>query len=191
MEVRLKKNQCLFSEGQFVDAFYVVAFGKMKIFRLTAQGEESIIHIHADGDSIAEAAIFDDERYPANGVAIEESLLVKIPSDKFKKMIKSNPDLSFKIMSAYAKRIRLLNKKIQHLTLFDIKARLANFLLLNCDNGIVILNVSKKDLAADLGTIPETLSRSLAYFKNNKIIEVQKDRIIIKNTVELKKMIPL
>lgn len=188
-QVKIAKGAALFDEGQFVDAFYILAFGKVKLFRLSPTGDENIIHIQSDGELIAEAAIFDDERYPANSVAIEESLLVKVPAEQFEAMLKNNPELCFKIMSSYAKRLRLLTKKIQDLTANDIKGRLANFLLSQSYKDTVTLNIPKKELAASLGTIPETLSRTLQFFKKNGLIEENKDQIIIKNPQALRDLV--
>ncbi len=188
-QVKIAKGAALFDEGQFVDAFYILAFGKVKLFRLSPTGDENIIHIQSDSELIAEAAIFDDERYPANSVAIEESLLVKVPAEQFKAMLKNNPELCFKIMSSYAKRLRLLTKKIQDLTANDIKGRLANFLLSQSYKDTVTLNIPKKELAASLGTIPETLSRTLQFFKKNGLIEENKDQIIIKNPQALRDLV--
>jgi len=186
---KILKDELLFSKGQIVDSFYIVAYGKIKIFRLSPNGDENLIHIQREGDLIAEAAIFDDERYPANAQALEESLLVKISADHFKNILKTNPHLCFKIMSAYAKRLRLFAKKIQDLSLNDIKGRLANFLLTESEKNIVTLSMSKKDLASSLGTIPETLSRTLLFFKKNNLIEEVDGKIIIKKSQELKDFI--
>lgn len=188
-QVKLPKGSTLFDEGQFVDSFYILAFGRIKLFRLSPTGDENIIHIQGDGDLIAEAAIFDDERYPANSVAIEECLLVKVPSEQFKRMLKNNPELCFKIMSAYAKRLRFLTKKIQDLTANDIKGRLANYLITHSYKNAVTLNIPKKELAASLGTIPETLSRTLQFFKKNGLIEENKEQILIKNPQALKDLV--
>lgn len=188
-QVKLQKGGTLFNEGQFVDSFYILAFGKIKIFRLSPMGDENIIHVQTDGDLIAEAAIFDDERYPANAQANEESLLVKISADHFKTYLKNNPNLCFKIMSAYAKRLRFFTKKIQELTLNDIKGRLASFLLSQSYKNTVTLEMTKKDLASSLGTIPETLSRTLQYLKKNGLIEENKDQITIINPQGLKDLV--
>ncbi len=188
-QLKLSKGDTLFNEGQFVDSFYIIAFGKIKIFRLSPTGDENIIHIQTDGDLIAEAAIFDDERYPANAQSSDETLLVKVSADHFKNLLKNNPELCFKIMSAYAKRLRFFAKKIQELTLNDIKGRLANFLIGNNYKNTVTLTMAKKDLASSLGTIPETLSRTLQYFKKNGLIEENKDQIILKNLQGLKDLV--
>lgn len=188
-QLKLSKGDTLFNEGQFVDSFYIIAFGKIKIFRLSPTGDENIIHIQTDGELIAEAAIFDDERYPANAQASDETLLVKVSADHFKNLLKNNPELCFKIMSAYAKRLRFFAKKIQELTLNDIKGRLANFLIGHSYKNTVTLTMAKKDLASSLGTIPETLSRTLQYFKKNGLIEENKDQIILKNLQGLKDLV--
>ena len=92
-------------------------------------------------------------------------------------------------MSSYAKRLRLLTKKIQDLTANDIKGRLENYLLSQSYKTAVTLNIPKKELAASLGTIPETLSRTLQYFKKHGLIEENKDQIVIKNPQALRDLV--
>lgn len=192
-EKEIKKGEHLFSELQPATAFFIVVSGSVKIYKLSAEGGEQILHVQRAGDLVAEAIIFDFETYPAFCQALEDTLLLRFSKEGFLNMLRHFPEISFKIMSAYSRRLRHLVAKIEELSLHDIKSRLANYLLNNYvisnNQCIVRLSLTKKDLAAILGTIPETLSRTLNYLKREKLISEEKSNIIILNLKKLKSII--
>jgi CRP-like cAMP-binding protein len=190
---KVKKTELLFSEAQPATAFFIVVSGKVKIYKLSSDGSEQILHIQEPGDLVAEAIIFDFDTYPAFCEALEDTVLIRLSKPEFLKLLGHFPDITFKIMSAYSRRLRLLLAKIEELSLHDIKSRLANYLLSNSiiknKRCIVRLSLTKKDLASMLGTIPETLSRTLNFFKREKLISEEKNQIIIFNKTKLKSFI--
>jgi CRP/FNR family transcriptional regulator len=179
---KFRKGEQVFSEGMDANAFFIVMSGKVKIYKVSPDGKEHILHIQATGDLVAEAAIFDSKLYPASCMAIDESMLIRISREGFLHIIRSRPDLSLKMMSGYSRRLRQFVAKIEELSLKDIKTRLATYILENSsvEKGVTVchLRYSKKELSALLGTIPETLSRALAYLKQKKFI-IEKDSTII------------
>jgi len=179
---KVAKGEQIFSEGLDASAFFIVVSGKVKIYKVSPDGKEHTLHIHGHGDLVAEAAIFDSMVYPASCMALEDSTLIRISRKGFLNLIKRHPELALKMMSSYSKRLRQFVTKIEELSLKDIKSRLASYLLENStiENGTTIcrLKYSKKELSSLLGTIPETLSRSFAFLKQNKLI-VEKDNLII------------
>jgi len=180
---KVQKGEQIFSERSDATAFFIIISGKVKIYKLSPDGKEHTLHIHGPGDLVAEAAIFDSMRYPASCIAMEDSQLVRISRDGFLALIKSHPELALKMMSGYSKRLRQFVAKIEELSLKDIKSRLAGYLLENSSekSGVVTCRLvySKKELASFLGTIPETLSRALAFLKQKKLITEKDNTIII------------
>jgi CRP/FNR family transcriptional regulator, dissimilatory nitrate respiration regulator len=185
------KGEQIFSEGLEATAFFIVVSGKVKIFKLSPDGKEYTLHIHGSGDPVAEAAIFDAGTYPASCTALEDTTLVRISRAGFLDLIKKYPELSLKIMSGYSKRLRQFVAKIEELTGRDVKSRLARYLLENSvvENGRTVCHLkhSKKELSSLLGTIPETLSRTLAFFKQQKLITEEDNAILIFEPENLKK----
>jgi CRP/FNR family transcriptional regulator len=186
----LAKGDLLFSDEQKASAFFVIIAGSIKIYKLSAEGNEHIIHVQKPGDLVAEAAIFDKETYPAFGEALEATTLIRISKENFITLLCRNPEMTIKILAAYSRRLRFLVGRLEELSLHDIKSRVAKYILLNCRliNGQYIcqLDFSKKDFAALLGTIPETLSRTLGLFKKQKILSEKGDKIIILDIGKLK-----
>ena len=185
-----RKGEHLFSDGQRATAFFIIVSGKVKLYKLSADGNEQILHIQTPGDLVAEAIIFDFETYPAYCQALEDTTLIRLPKSEFIKLLEHFPGICFKIMSAYSRRLRHLVALIEELSLHDIKSRLAKYLIQNSrkenNQRFCELMLSKKDLASVLGTIPETLSRTLNYFKKEKIIAEKKNDIIILDLSKLK-----
>jgi CRP-like cAMP-binding protein len=179
---KVGRGEQIFSEGIDATAFFIVVSGKIKIYKLSPDGKEYTLHIHGPGDLVAEAAIFDSMVYPASCMALEDTTLVRMSRKEFLNLIKEHPELSLKMMSGYSKRLRQFVAKIEELSLKDIKSRLAGYLIENSsvENGVAVchLSYSKKELSSLLGTIPETLSRALAFLKQKKLI-IEKDNTII------------
>ena len=179
---KVNKGEQIFSEGLEATAFFIIASGKVKVYKLSPDGKEHTLHIHGQGDLVAEAAIFDSMVYPASCMALENTTLVRISREGFLNLIRAHPELSLKMMSGYSKRLRQFVAKIEELSLKDIKSRLAGYILENSiiENSVSVcrLDYSKKELASMLGTIPETLSRALAFLKQKNLI-IEKDNTII------------
>ncbi|NWF75864.1 MAG: Crp/Fnr family transcriptional regulator [Nitrospirae bacterium] len=186
----VQKGEQIFLEGAEATAFFIVVSGKVKIYKLSPDGKEHTLHIQVPGDLVAEAAIFDSMVYPASCVAIENSTLIRVPKEGLNKLIKKHPEVALKMMSGYSRRLRQFVAKIEELSLKDIKTRLADYLLKNStlENGITLcrLTYSKKELASVLGTIPETLSRALAFLKQKNLIIEENNTIIIPDPEKLR-----
>ena len=178
---KVGRGEQIFSEGIDATAFFIVVSGKVKIYKLSPDGKEYTLHIHGPGDLVAEAAIFDSMVYPASCMALEDTTLMRVSREGFLNIIRAQPELSLKMMSGYSKRLRQFVAKIEELSLKDIKSRLAGYLIENSsvENGVAVchLSYSKKELSSLLGTIPETLSRALAFLKQKKLI-IEKDNTI-------------
>jgi CRP-like cAMP-binding protein len=188
---KVQKGEQIFLEGLESTAFFIIVTGKVKIYRLSPEGKEYSLHIHGQGDLVAEAAIFDSMVYPASCMALEETNLVRVSREGFFHLIKTHPELSLKMMSAYSKRLRQFVAQIEELASKDIKSRLAGHLLRNSvvrkGETVCQLTYSKKELSSLLGTIPETLSRALAFLKQNELILERDNMIIIPDPDKLRK----
>ena len=186
---KLGRNDLLFSEGEKAAAFFYVLEGKLKVFKISPDGQEHTFAIQNAGDLVAEAAIFDKETYPAYCQALSNSILMRIPKHDFIDLVMRHPEVGLKMMNAYAKRLRQFVVMVEELSLRDIKARLARYIVENMQNvdgkKICKINITKKELANVLGTIPESLSRTIRYFKKENIITEEKRLIEV---IDLKKL---
>jgi CRP/FNR family transcriptional regulator len=186
-EIRLKKGQTVFCDGEQADAFFVVLEGCFKIFKVSPRGEERTLHIQQPGDLLAEAAVFDQGTYPASCQSLDrDGRLLRVPQDEFVALLTRRPAVGLKLLAGYSRRLRGFVTMIEDLTLRNIRERLARYLLEVGKGGETVhLPISKKELASLLGTIPETLSRALAHFRAEGILEEEGDTLFLRKPEKL------
>ncbi len=166
VDQEIKRNQPIFSEGDEAKGLYIVVSGRVKVFKLSFDGKEQILHILGAGEPFAEVAVFTGSSYPASSMTMEKSRLFFIPRQPFYDLIGRNPSLAMMMLATLSHRLRQFSNMIESLSLKEVPGRLATHLLLLSDQDggqeAVRLPIAKTQLAAYLGTIPETLSRILA-----------------------------
>jgi CRP/FNR family transcriptional regulator, dissimilatory nitrate respiration regulator len=184
-----RKGEIIFTENQEGAGFYVVASGMVKVFKVSMEGKEQILHIFGPGEPIGEVPVFTDKAYPANAEAIAESHLLFFPKSAFVNLIAKNPSLSLRMLAVLSMRLRQFTVQIENLSLKEVPGRLAGYLLyLAEENQIqdrVELTISKGHLASLLGTIPETLSRVFGKMSRDNIIAVKGRDIRLLDTEKL------
>lgn len=193
---RVGKKEILFSDGEEAKGFYVILSGKVKLYKISPDGREQILHVVSAPDAFAEAALFLEGSYPAFAEALADSQLLFFPKRDFIQLIERNPQLSINMIVSLSHFLRKFASLIEELSLKEVSARVAKYLidlsLKSAKEGKnpkeVDLDLSKTQLASKLGTISETLSRSLAKMKARRIIDVKKNRILILNREALEEL---
>lgn len=189
---RFNKGEIIFSEGDEADGFYVVVEGVVKIFKLSVEGKEQILHIFEPAEPFGEVPVFAGKHFPAHAEAIAESRVLFFPREAFVDLIKQIPSLALNMLATLSMRLRQFTVKIEDLSLKEVPGRLAAYLLYLSDEkkgaGSVDLSISKQQLASLLGTIPETLSRILARMTKDGFIEMDGRHITIKNRSGLEEL---
>ena len=183
VETGFKRGQNIFSEGDDGTGFYVVATGRVKIFKLSPEGREQILHIFGPGEIFGEVPVFSGERFPANAEAMEESRIYYFPRDSLIAVIERNPSIALNMLAELSMRLRRFTSLIDDLSLKEVPGRLAAHLLYLSEqkegSSELELNITKGQLASLLGTIPETLSRILTKMGGQGLIESNGPRIKI------------
>jgi CRP/FNR family transcriptional regulator len=190
------KRRLIFSEGKEATGFYVVATGQVKLYKISPEGKEQILRIISQGETFAEAIMFSGGRYPAFAEAISNCQLIYFPKAEFLQLIKQNPQLSINMLATLAKLLQKFNRLVEELSLKDVSSRLAKYLVelssqvgRQTGQGIELkLDTSKTQLAAELGTISETLSRTLRKLREAQIIMTEGNKIIILDPASLEEM---
>lgn len=182
-EKRYSKGNILFEEGTKAVGFFVVATGKVKVYKLSSEGKERVLHVVQPGGSFADAAIFADGCYPAFAETIAESTLLFFPKMDFLDLLHNHSQLSINMIAGLSRYLRQFTVQIEDLTFRDVPARLARYLLeLSGRSGkTVTLPLSKSQLASNLGTTSETLSRTLRKLIDEELVQVQGKAIEILN----------
>ena len=183
VDQHFSKGRHIFSEGDEGAGFYVVISGRVKVFKVSLEGKEQILHIFGPGEPFGEVPVFSGEHFPANAEALEESRIFFFPRAAFVGLIKKNPDVALKMLAVLSKRLRRFAALIEDLSLKEVPGRLAVYLLYLSDRRQggqdLLLDISKAQLAAWLGTIPETLSRILRRMSDAGLIETEGRKIRI------------
>ncbi len=183
VEKNYSKGKALFFEGDEGDGFYVVAQGKIKIFKVSSEGKEHILHIFGPGEPFAEVPIFYGQPFPANATTLVKSKLLFFPRQQFIDLVTDTPALVLNMLAVLSKRLRIFATKIEYLSLKEVPARIASYLLYLAEeqNNLekVQLDIPKGQLASLLGTIPETLSRIFFKMTSQGLIQVQGRTILL------------
>ncbi|MEZ4484176.1 MAG: Crp/Fnr family transcriptional regulator [Syntrophotaleaceae bacterium] len=177
----IPKGTILFTEGEQARGFYVPVSGKVKIYKVTPEGRERVLRIAEPGRTFAEAAIFDLGTYPANAATLEKSVLLFFPKQEVLKLLRSNQQLAINMIGGISRLLREFMDQMESITFRDVPARLARYLLDLAEVGRqqVELPLSKTQLAVNLGTVSETLSRTFRKMVDDGLIRMQSRTIDI------------
>jgi len=200
------KGEIIFLDTEPYQGFCGIIEGMVKIYKISKEGREHIIHLEHTGSTFAEIPMFEKYLenkvseccYPANAMAIEDgTVILKIPYRPFLELLEKNSKIGMKLLCSFSKRLKFLNSHIESLTLDDVTKRLSKYLINKIDKKLngnlnenkIELNISRYDLASHLGTIIETLSRAFRKLQSEELIEVSGKIITVKNLPALKKSI--
>ena len=187
----LEKDEYLFHEGDVARGFYVVQRGAVNVHRVNASGKEQIIHIFRTGDSFAEVALAAPTGYPADARALEATQVLLVQKDGILALLKRQPELALRMLGSMSSHLRVLVGQLEDLTLKDVETRLANWLVKRCPNPQsespvkIELPMTKRVLAAELGTVSETFSRTLAKFREQKLLVVKGKTVTVLSPAKL------
>ncbi len=193
---QVEKGEILFSDCEEANGFYAVLSGKVKLYKVSSEGKEQIVHVISSLDAFGEASLFLKGSHPFYAETLNDCQLVFFPKREFLRVIKKNSRLSANMtvtLSHYVKRFASL---IEDLSLKEVPSRIARYLLdLSLKQSKeakspedIEFDLSRSQLASRLGTIRETLSKNLAKMKANGIIDVKRNRILILNREALEKL---
>ena len=175
----LEKDDYLFREGDPAHGFYVVQKGAVNVHRVNPMGKEQVIRIFRTGESFAEVTLATEAGYPADARAVESSQVLLVQKPGFLGLLRRQPDLALRMLAGMSLHLRTLVGQLEDLTLKDVETRLANWLLKRCPDSCshqpvaIELKTTKRVLAAELGTVSETLSRTLAKFRAQNLVRVK------------------
>ena len=183
IEKKYQRGESIFFEGDPGNGFYMVSEGRVKIFKMSLNGKEHILHIFGEGEPFGEVPVFHGQPFPASAEAMVKSSVLFFPRDRFVQLVHKTPSIALNMLAVLSMRLRRFASQIENLSLKEVPARLADYLLYLLEEqgreDSVELEISKGQLASLLGTIPETLSRIFAKMTEEGLIEVVGRRINI------------
>jgi CRP/FNR family transcriptional regulator len=176
---RIDKKAVLFNEGDPGYALYYCIKGNIQLSKFDKSGKETVIKIIKEGEMFGEVVLFEQDRYPVSARSLSQSDLLLIPKSEFYGLLEDS-EFRNQFISVLIKKQRYLVEKIKSITAADIENRIYRFLKDQYgDEELIMPQISKKDVAAAIGTAPETLSRVLLRLKTENKLEWDFDHIRI------------
>ncbi len=181
----LANGEYLFREGSASEGFYIMQRGAVNVHRVSAHGKEQVISVFRTGQSFAEAALASAGGYPADARAIEQATVLLVPKADILGLLRKRPELALRMLGSMSQHLRVLVGLLDDLALKDVETRLANWLLKRCPRPLpesaveFQIDGSKRVLAAEIGTVSETLSRTFAAFREKGLIRVTGRKITV------------
>ncbi len=183
--MNFNRGEMIFQEGDKGNGIYIVATGKIKVFKLSLDGREQILHIYGPGHTFGEVPVFQGKSFPASAMTLEPSDIVFLPRDRFVALIAATPALGMNMLADLSRRLRDFTVQIEALSLKEVPARLAAYILTlskeQKNRSKVRLPISKAQLSNLIGTTPETVSRMFKKMGDAGLIQVQTRTIQIKD----------
>jgi CRP/FNR family transcriptional regulator len=179
----------VFSEGEPCAGLFVVESGSVRIFKSSAAGREQVLSIEGPGGSIAELPVFDGGNYPASVIAIEETMLLFVSRQDFQALCLAHPQVSLKVLKVVGGRLRRLVGIIEELSFTTVRHRLGAYLLRMAKQegrrvaqGVEItLPTNNQELAAQIGTVRELVSRNLSRFQAEGLISIDGRTLVLRD----------
>ncbi|MBN2373279.1 Crp/Fnr family transcriptional regulator [bacterium] len=177
-----QKDESIFFEGRESTGFFIVISGRIKIYKISPEGKEQILHFFGPGEPFGEAPAFTGDPFPAYAEAIEDTDVIFLPKNEFVSLIKKDPSLALNMLVILSHRLQKFTNIIENLSLKEVPGRLAAYIIYSGGNendaSEFSLDISKGQLASLLGTIPETLSRILTKMVKQGLIDSDGRRFI-------------
>ncbi|GFO56601.1 CarD family transcriptional regulator [Geomonas sp. Red276] len=190
------KGETLFTEGEKAEGFYLLASGGIKLCKISPDGREKVLHLVHPVETFAEAAFFGDGSYPAEARGVEKGEVLFFPRGAFMGLLERNPRFSLNLIASLSVLLRRFARQIEELSFADAPSRLASYLLDLAarkstsfqGKTYLELDMKKGELASRLGTVSETLSRTFRKLKDDGVIEVDGNKVVILNAEMLKRV---
>jgi len=186
---RFARNTVLFIQDDPATRVFVILDGWVKLFRETSEGNESIIAILSKGESFAEAAFFQRGTYPVSAMAVEDSRLLILSAEHFRRRLRVDGHFAQNLISTMARHMLGLMRQVEQLAAKSSAERLAEFVVGLCPPGaeaaIVALPLDKALIAGRLGMQPETFSRALKKLARLGVVS-RRDEISVPDVAALR-----
>lgn len=182
-------GQIVFSEGEPCTGMYVVESGHIRIFKSSASGREQVLSVDGPGSSVAELPVFDGGNYPASVAAVEDSTLLFVSKQDFQSLCLTHPQVALKVLRIVGARLRRLVGIIEELSFTTVRHRLVSLLVRMAQKAgadqkgakEITLPANNQELAAQIGTVRELVSRNLSRLQAEGLIQIDGRSVVIPN----------
>lgn len=192
---KFNAGEMIFSEGDSCPGLWVIESGQVRIFKSSASGREQVLALEGPGSSVAELPVFDGGNYPASAAAVMDSTLLFVSKEDFRLLCLKQPEVALKVLRVAGRRLRRLVGIIEELSFSTVRHRLVSLLLRlarhaeGTPRGIiqVTLPASQQELASQIGTVRELVSRGLSRLQAGGMIQIDGRKVTILDLKALEK----
>ena len=186
VERRFAGDEMLFWEGEECAGIFLIVEGTVKIFKTSAGGREMMLALEAAPSTVAELPLFDGGPYPASVRAVGPVVTLFVNKNDFQQVCRQYPDVALKLLAVVGRRLRHLVGLVEAMTFGSVTQRLARMLLdASKQDEEFDLPLTHQELASRLGTVREVVSRNLARFRAEGLIQVQGRQVRVLNRAGL------
>ncbi len=178
----VRRGQTLFEEGAPADGLWLVVSGRVNLVKVSPRGREQVLHSEGPGATLGEVPVFDGGGYVASAIAADNSRVLFVPRQALLELCRRRPEVSVGVIAVLTRRVRGFAALIEDLALRDVTARLARWLrdeARRTGDSDIVLETTREEIAARLGTVRELVSRSLSLLRARQLIEVRGSRVRI------------
>jgi CRP-like cAMP-binding protein/FixJ family two-component response regulator len=189
-----ERKQSLFQEGKKPRFLFYLVKGKVKAYQSHPEGKEYITNLYSQGDFIGYSALLENSHYEDSAITIEDSEILAIPKDDFLQMVYNDIQISSKFIHIISKNVKEKEQRLLNLAYSSLRKRVAMALVeitskFHTPDQVMIVEISREEIAQYVGTATESLIRTLSDFKAEKLIEIKNGKVIINNPENLKKLL--
>ncbi len=184
---RMERGDILFREGDRGDSLYVIADGKVKLGRTSADGRENLVAILGPGEMFGELSLFDPGPRTMTATAVAETTVLGFGNDALTRVLTGRPEVPKALLAALAKRLRRTNEHLADLVFTDVPGRVAKALLdlsdrfgRAVDGGVLVSHdLTQEELAQLVGASRETVNKALADFATRGWIKLEARAVVL------------
>ena len=182
-------GEMVFGEGEPCSGLYLVESGNVRIYKSSPTGREQVLSIDGPGSSIAEIPVFDGGAYPASAAAAGDATLLFVSKQDFQALCLAHPQVPLKVLRVVGARLRRLVGIIEELSFTTVRHRLASYIFRLAQKSAkrtaegveITLPITNQELAAQIGTVRELVSRNLSRLQAEGILKIDGRNLLIFN----------
>lgn len=189
-----RRRDLLFMEGQHPSEMYRIEKGVVKTYKVNFDGKELITGIHRAGDFVGFIPLLEDKAYNENAEAMEPVEVSVIQKHEFICLIYEDKSVAKKFIHELAKNVEEMGNRLMDIAYLSVRQRVARALLSLEENSAAnrenkVIRIPRRDISNIVGTAVESLNRTLADLKDEKVIEISDEGLVIINKEKLSRVI--
>jgi CRP/FNR family transcriptional regulator len=182
-EQHVPVGKVLFGEGQAADSLWAVKEGLIHIVKHGPEGREMVLEVIPPGELFGAIVALENRPYPASAVAVEPSVVWRMPASLARDLCQKHPTLRAAILDQVTSRLRSAHERLRSVALERVEQRLARMLLAlakkigQVEGGVTTLSVTRQELGDMIGTTVETTIRVTSKWQQAGIVNSSRHKI--------------